>query len=239
MFVILEAGFDQYFFPVHLTNGADAATFSGAQNFVVTLFGSDEGRIFNRPTGDCAFDAVSPLGSADNLTVPDNDKLSGTDGIDIHNLGVGGDVALGQSGGDSLTGGQGRDRLFGEAGHDVVSGNGGNDRFFGGYGKDVLKGWPGNDVPKGGRGADVVSGARGDDLLYAGRGADVLTGGRGADAFVFYVEQIGRNVVTDFNLGFDRFELSSALVGTTMSAQEVLETYGKSDEAGAVLRFAN
>ena len=131
MIVILEAGFDQYFFSVHLTNGADAATFSGAQNFVATLFGSDEGGVFNRPTGDCAFDAVSPLGSADNLTVTENDKLSVTDGTDIHNLGVGRDVVFGQGGDDSLTGGQGRYRSFGKAGQDVVSGNGSNDKLFG------------------------------------------------------------------------------------------------------------
>jgi Ca2+-binding RTX toxin-like protein len=115
----------------------------------------------------------------------------------------------GDSGDNTLTGGMFDDTLKGADGNDVLIGNQGADVLEGGIGNDVLAGGSGNDTLDGGDGADVLDG---------GAGVDKLTGGAGADTFV--VAAAGdtgllvnaRDIVTDFQQGTDRIDLSQ--IGT-------------------------
>ncbi|GGE38292.1 hypothetical protein GCM10011360_27620 [Primorskyibacter flagellatus] len=70
-----------------------------------------------------------------------------------------------------------------------------------------LSGGNGADLIWGGAGNDTVSGGAGNDILAGGAGADRLTGGAGADVFVFS-DDAPQDVVTDFELGTDRIDLS-------------------------------
>ncbi|AXI54337.1 hypothetical protein C1J05_07390 [Sulfitobacter sp. JL08] len=56
-------------------------------------------------------------------------------------------------------------------------------------------------------GADILNGGAGDDIIIDGAGADILTGGAGADDFVF-VRDDQRDVITDFQPGLDRIDLT-------------------------------
>lgn len=53
-------------------------------------------------------------------------------------------------------------------------------------------------------------GASGDDVLFGSTGADTLTGGLGADVFLFQSPADGLDVITDFQPGVDRIEISAA-----------------------------
>ena len=79
--------------------------------------------------------------------------------------------------------------------------------LMGGAVADTLTGGAGDDELWGRGRGDVLSGGAGDDRLVDGRGRDVLTGGPGADVFVF-VEDGRTDVITDFEIGVDRIDLS-------------------------------
>jgi Ca2+-binding RTX toxin-like protein len=110
-----------------------------------------------------------------------DDILRGTGRMDDYFLGDDGqDLLRGGRGDDELFGGAGNDRIFGQAGDDVVSGDEGNDRLFGDKGNDTLEG---------------------------GLGTDFLSGGRGADEFVYGTTNLGRDTITNFQLGIDKIIL--------------------------------
>jgi Ca2+-binding RTX toxin-like protein len=135
-----------------------------------------------------------------------NDKLSGTDGVNSF---------WGRGGNDVLDGRGGDDKLYGEAGDDTVKGGDGNDLVDGGAGNDLLAGGLGADTLVGGDGSDTadyaassagvtvnlvmgtagggdaagdtlsgienIVGSKYDDVLVGDAGVNVLDGGAGND----------------------------------------------------------
>ncbi|MBL8562651.1 MAG: M10 family metallopeptidase C-terminal domain-containing protein [Gemmobacter sp.] len=139
---------------------------------------------------------------------------------------------------DLLSGLDGNNRLFGAAGDDRLMARDGQDSLSGGRGKDALSGGGGDDRLQGGTGRDVLNGDAGDDVLLGGWGSDLLTGGAGADRFVFTPGQGGRDIITDFQRGEDRIDLSG--LGLEQSAWHGQRGLSRDGEAELVLRvFAN
>ena len=71
----------------------------------------------------------------------------------------------------------------------------------------ALSGSVGDDVLAGASGVDRIAGGFGDDILLDGASADVLRGDGGRDTFVL-VEDGARDIIQDFQLGFDRIDLT-------------------------------
>ncbi len=71
----------------------------------------------------------------------------------------------------------------------------------------TLNGSVGDDVLAGASGADHLNGGFGNDIILDGAGQDVLRGDGGLDTFIL-VEDGARDVILDFQLGFDRIDLS-------------------------------
>ncbi|MEO9516369.1 MAG: calcium-binding protein [Paracoccaceae bacterium] len=53
---------------------------------------------------------------------------------------------------------------------------------------------------------DKITGDDQDNVIRGGAGNDVMAGGEGADTFVFFEEDIGVNIITDFEFGVDSIE---------------------------------
>lgn len=138
---------------------------------------------------------------------------------------IAGNVIRAGAGDDTVQAGYGRDLVHGGEGDDVIFGWGvlaDGDAYRDAYARDgdladSLYGSAGNDSLYGGGGHDLLDGGRGDDRLEGGVGADTLTGGAGADIFVFGatdaraklpVFDTPGDVVTDFEAGTDRLDLS-------------------------------
>ena len=94
-----------------------------------------------------------------------------------------------------------------------------------------ITGGPGDDILTGRSGADRINGGSGDDVLLDGAGTDRMTGGAGADTFAF-VPDGQPDVVTDFQAGTDRLDLSSLGVFSLGSELVIL-----SRSSGAELRI--
>lgn len=71
----------------------------------------------------------------------------------------------------------------------------------------TLNGSVGDDVLAGASGADTLIGGHGNDILLDGANADQLRGDGGRDTFVL-VEDGARDVILDFQLGYDRIDLT-------------------------------
>jgi Ca2+-binding RTX toxin-like protein len=110
-----------------------------------------------------------------------NDRIVGSDLIDVINGGADDDLIRGNDGDDEIKGGTGNDRVFGDRGADVLRGGVGNDFLSGGEGDDWVSGGRDNDVVLGGRGNDMLYGNSGDDLIYGNSGNDRTFGGTGND----------------------------------------------------------
>jgi alkaline phosphatase len=122
-------------------------------------------------------------------------EISGTTAVYELQLG---EALSGGNGSDALQGGIGDDVLDGGNGADVLHGLGNEDQLFGGNGNDVLNGGHGNDLLFGGNGADV---------LIGGPGNDALDGGNGPDRYVLGLSD-GVDEIAGFGNG-DRIDLSS------------------------------
>ncbi len=110
-----------------------------------------------------------------------DDTLTGDDGDNVIDGGPGDDRIAGLAGNDHLIGGDGDDELDGGDGDDVALGNAGDDLLVGGDGADRLDGGDGDDFMFGDDGNDQLFGGNGDDQLLGGRDDDVLDGGDGND----------------------------------------------------------
>lgn len=109
------------------------------------------------------------------------DVLSGTEADDII-CGLGGnDVLDGLGGNDQIVGNTGDDSISGGEGGDNLQGGAGLDSISGGAGHDTLRGWTMDDALRGNTGDDLLIGNAGDDTLLGGTGRDGCRGGRGED----------------------------------------------------------
>lgn len=105
---------------------------------------------------------------------------------------------------DMINVGEASQSIFGRGGNDLIDAGGGDDVVFGDTGNDLIRGNTGNDVLIGDAGNDILDGGAGDDNLFGGAGADVLEGGTGKDIFAFDLADIGLvDRITDFTSGED------------------------------------
>lgn len=160
-----------------------------------------------------------------------NDKLKGSEDLDIITGGEGDDHLDGYGGDDVLNGGAGRDKLTAGAGNDTLNGGDGNDLLKGGEGDDELNGGARNDRLRGDAGNDTLNGGSGNDKLYGGAdndvldggtGKDLLTGGSGADVFVFGTGS-NRDTITDFEDGIDLMDFSGDATVTSLADLTIMQ----------------
>ncbi|MDP4823645.1 MAG: hypothetical protein NWR47_06830, partial [Aestuariivirgaceae bacterium] len=69
-----------------------------------------------------------------------------------------------------------------------------------------------DDVLTGNNGKNTLIGGDGADFLDGGKGNDILTGGDGDDRFTFSGKGFGRDVITDFEQGYDLIAVSESLL---------------------------
>jgi RTX calcium-binding nonapeptide repeat (4 copies)/Glycoside-hydrolase family GH114 len=120
------------------------------------------------------------------------------------------DKFFGGSSDDNIKSGGGADYIFGNYGDDVIESGAGNDIVYGQWGRDRIDGGDGHDQLWGNDDHDTLIGGNGDDRLSGDRGYDLLTGGAGRDVFVyekFAPRTLGRDTITDFEVGIDKIEL--------------------------------
>ena len=174
---------------------------------------------------------------------------NGETGVIIeHATGGGGDDRItGNRVDNILRGNDGADRLDGRAGDDEIDGGAGKDNLIAGTGDDTVLGGAGSDVMRGDNGADDLGGGSGSDRLYGsggrdelkgGTGNDLLRGGAGGDRFVFR-DGYDKDVIDDFTRGTDRLVLDDNLWAGTLTAQEVVDTYGRDKGSYTVLNFGD
>jgi uncharacterized protein (TIGR01370 family) len=85
----------------------------------------------------------------------------------------------------------------------------GADRMTGGKSAVAFFGFAGNDRLTGGKGKDNLSGGAGNDIINGGLGNDVMAGGAGSDVFYFSKSKFGDDLITGFQDGLDRIDLST------------------------------
>ncbi|CAG0891585.1 unnamed protein product [Cyprideis torosa] len=109
------------------------------------------------------------------------DMIDGLGGADRIYGRTGADTLHGGSGDDLIYGEEDDDTIYGDADNDRLNGGGGNDIIYGGTGSDRLYGEDGNDTLDGGSGIDKLYGQAGNDTIYGGDGDDTLVGDVGID----------------------------------------------------------
>jgi Ca2+-binding RTX toxin-like protein len=128
-------------------------------------------------------------------TIALNYRILSTSLAEIENLhgGLGGDILIGNSLGNSIGGGGGGDYIDGFDGNDTLDGGGNDDEIYGGGGNDQLFGDSGNDSLYGEYfdnpnaltlGDDSLDGGDGDDYLSVHAGSNTLQGGNGNDRLI-------------------------------------------------------
>ncbi len=164
------------------------------------------------------------------------DLIYGGDGGDWISSGNGVDVVYGEGGDDYIIGRTGWDTLYGGDGNDSLLGSEGQDDLYGGNGNDYLSGATGSDYISGGAGNDTIYSSQGHDTIDAGTGNDAIFGGSLIDTFIFEAGH-GADTIGDFEGRHDILELSSALVGSATTGQQVLNTYGTVTNTNVFLDF--
>lgn len=139
-----------------------------------------------------------------------DDKVQGGADADLLRGGDGNDFVSGSTGNNTMEGGNGNDLLVAGSNDDLMSGGANSDTLHAYAGNDVLFGGSGNDQLFGGDGNDRLNGEAGSDTLTGGTGSDVFTGGGEADIFRFSGAS-GVDVVTDFQLGVDKLDITGNL----------------------------
>jgi Ca2+-binding RTX toxin-like protein len=140
-----------------------------------------------------------------------DDKVFSGDGDDRTFGGGGDDEVYGGKGRDKLYGQFGKDKIFGGDDDDLVKGGGDDDFLAGNSGKVIIFGKDGDDDVRGGRHEDELYGGEGNDIIIGGYGNDLLKGGAGADRFVVYHNDLGSDIVLDFENDVDKLDFSDLL----------------------------
>lgn len=177
---------------------------------------------------------TAPIFANERFGTRNNDRLTGTNEIDLI-YGLGGD--------DTLSGSAGADLLFGGTGSDRLNGDAGDDFLFGGEGREGD--WRSPAAPVNPTNSDVLIGGAGDDALYGqagrdrldgGAGDDLLSGGSGRDTFVF---RSGQDVALDFNAPLDRIALDDGLWAGNLSPDQVVDRFATDTGTDIVLDFGD
>lgn len=109
---------------------------------------------------------------------------------------------------------------------DVLTGNGADNVFEGFAAPDSLLGNTGDDTLDGGDGNDILNGGVGSDTLIGGLLQDTIAGGPDADYFVYnsVADSSGTkyDIISDFNVGDDFFDLSVKVTGFDTAVTGVL-----------------
>jgi Ca2+-binding RTX toxin-like protein len=171
--------------------------------------------------GDTATVTITINGETDS-----GDVYVGTSGADtVTGSGTGNTMNLG-GGNDTADGLGGGDVVNGEAGDDTLNGGDQGDKLNGGDDNDTLNGMEHNDILNGGAGLDDLVGGNGNDVLDGGAGADDMDGGDGND--IYFVDDAG-DTITDSS-GIDT--VKSTLTHTLGADFEHLTLLGSGDING-------
>jgi Ca2+-binding RTX toxin-like protein len=169
----------------------------------------------------------NPLGQNQQQGTPMDDVIAGNPITPNTIYGnSGNDTLFGGEGDDVLSGNVDQDMLLGLSGNDIVFGGKGDDTLWGNQGQDMLLGNLGNDLLFGGKDSDFLDGGDGNDTLSGDLGQDFLTGGPGNDVFVLSSEAAATDLATadrvlDFEMGFDRIQLSPGLTFADLSLEAI------------------
>lgn len=101
---------------------------------------------------------------------------------------------------------------------DLITLSSSGDYAHGFAGNDTMRGNGGADLLMGDGGADQLFGGTGQDTLSGGTGNDRLTGGGGADTFLMRHAQAGQDVITDFEDGLDRIDITGGFQRSVRAA---------------------
>ncbi|HYG88266.1 MAG TPA: calcium-binding protein [Azospirillum sp.] len=161
---------------------------------------------------------------------------SGVDTVDYRsfkNNGVTVDLAKGTandgSGTDTLSG---IENVKGTNFTDTITGDGKKNFLSGNGGVDFINANGGDDLIDGGANKDFINGGAGADKISGGAGGDDLTGGSGADDFQFFflndvgAGASGRDIITDFEKGLDKINVSPIDADTTVSGNQAFSFMG-------------
>ena len=163
--------------------------------------------------------AITGTEDSDNIRGSLNDDVAiGESGDDTISLLAGDDIARGNAGDDMINMGDGNDRAFGQDGADTMTGGAGDDFLRGGGEGDSLTDTEGADTLLGDAGNDVILGSsfaspEGSDADSAG---DELYGGLGDDQITF-----GDDDTVGGGFGADTLTTSSATSGSVITDFEV------------------
>ncbi len=218
--------------------GGDGADRASGEDGNDIMFG---GAGYDRLWGGTGSDSINGEAGVDRLYGQDgDDTLSGGEDADYLYGGNDNDTLFGDSGADILSGDAGVDQLDGGTEGDRLYGGTGDDTLIGGDGYDRLYGQDDNDILYGGQGNDYLYGGDGNDTLYGGTGDDTLVGNVGEDTFVFDEVALGTDMINDFTLTEDTLSLSSDIWGgTTLTANQVVSTYGVISNGDLILDFGD
>jgi len=188
--------------------------------------------------------AINGTGTGTDNRITGNDSantLKGNGGDDILDGGGGADTLIGGTGndtyyvdnaGDATTelANEGTDLVRARAGY-VLGQNVENLTLEAGAGNIAGTGNSLSNAIQGNEGNNALNGGDGADTLTGGAGADMLTGGAGVDTFVFAPGDTSavyaqRDVITDFQIGVDKIDLSKIDANTLVAGQDIFHFNG-------------